>query len=42
MRAPLEPSQAREDTRHADGERRLQRLGLLNGVVLFVAWTPLA
>jgi len=30
----------REDARHAYGEVRLQSLGLFNGVVLFVVWTP--
>jgi len=30
----------REDTRYDYGELRLQSLGLFNGVVLFVVWTP--
>lgn len=30
----------REDTREAYGEVRYQSIGLLNGVALFVAWTP--
>jgi len=30
----------REDARYAYGELRLQSIGLCNGVVLFVAWTP--
>jgi len=30
----------REDAREGYGELRLQSVGLLNGVVLFVVWTP--
>lgn len=30
----------REDTREAYGEPRFQSIGLINGVVLFVVWTP--
>jgi len=30
----------REDARQDYGELRLQSLGLFNGVVLFVVWTP--
>ena len=30
----------REDKRHAYGEGRYQTLGVLNGVPLFVVWTP--
>ncbi len=30
----------REDLRDAYGERRYQSVGMFNGVVLFVVWTP--
>ncbi|MGH8474817.1 MAG: BrnT family toxin [Methylococcales bacterium] len=30
----------REDTRESYGERRFQSIGLINGVALFVIWTP--
>lgn len=30
----------REDAREAYGEPRFQSIGLFNGVVLFVVWTP--
>lgn len=30
----------REDTREAYGEVRFQSIGMLHGIVLFVAWTP--
>jgi uncharacterized protein len=30
----------REDKRHAYGEDRYQSIGVLNGVPLFVVWTP--
>lgn len=30
----------REDVRDSYGERRYQSIGLVNGVVLFVVWTP--
>lgn len=30
----------REDTRETYGEQRLQSVGLINGVALFVVWTP--
>jgi hypothetical protein len=30
----------REDKRHAYGESRYQSIGVLNGVALFVVWTP--
>jgi len=30
----------REDTRQAYAEKRLQSVGVFNGVALFVVWTP--
>ena len=30
----------REDTRSTYGERRFQSIGVINGVALFVVWTP--
>ena len=30
----------REDVREAYGEQRFQSIGILNGIALFVVWTP--